>query len=89
LATLLKAVRQVPGAPLTDVRVNRTLDDAEAVVNLGDRAGWKSGTLTVVKREFLLQVKVDATNHSEALKAAKTVARTAMQHLPIDERVRP
>ena len=78
---IIGAVRQIPGAPITSPDVNRILDNAQAVADLGDRAGWKNGTLTVVKHELMLQVRVDATQDSQALKAAKTIAHTALQHV--------
>lgn len=84
-APLLRSVRQIPGVPISNENVNHMLDDAQEVANLGDRAGWKNGTLTVVKKELLLQVRVDGSRDSQSLQAAKTIAQTALQHVPTDQ----
>jgi len=36
--------------------VTRAFADAQVVAGLGDRASWKNGTLSVLKRETLLEI---------------------------------
>ena len=84
IGVLLHAVQNIPGVPLpANPLVTRAFADAQVVVDLGDEAGWKNGTLSVLKNETLFQVNaVGQATDSDSLKAATAVARTALNHLP-------
>jgi hypothetical protein len=59
---VLAAVQQIPGVPMpNNPIVTRAFADAQVVTGLGDKAGWKSGTLSVLKSETLYQVSVSNT----------------------------
>jgi hypothetical protein len=82
-STVLAAARSIPGAPITNATVNNIFDNAQTVANLGDQASWKDRTLSVVKRQLLLQVQVTSTDtDSQSLQIAKSIATSALQHIP-------
>lgn len=82
---MLKAVQSIPGLPMpSDPAVTRAFADAQTVVDLGDKAGWKSGTLSVLKNETLFQVNAAGqSTDSESLKAATAIAKAALNHVPV------
>ena len=84
LGAILSAIQNIPGVPMpSNPIVSRAFADAQIVVGLGDRAGWKNGTLSVVKSELLLQVNVTGQpTDAESLKVAKSVAKAALQNMP-------
>jgi len=80
---ILGAVRNIPGAPLPQSAVvQHAFADAQIVVGLGDKAGWKNGTLSVLKNETLLQVNATGqSSDSESLTVCKSVARSALTNV--------
>ncbi len=81
---ILSAVQGIPGVSLpSNPVVTRAFADAQVVVGLGDRAGWKNGTLSVLKNEMLFAVNVTGQqNDDRSLLVAKSVARAALSHMP-------
>jgi hypothetical protein len=81
---ILSAVQGIPGVPMpSNPVVTRAFADAQVVVGLGDRAGWKNGTLSVVKNEVLFQVNVTGQpTDAQSLTVAKSVAKAALQNMP-------
>ena len=83
LGVLLSAAQSIPGAPLPQSPlVTKAFSDAQIVVGLGDKAGWKNGTLSVLKNETLL--KISATGQatdSDSLKVSKSIAKSALTNL--------
>ena len=57
IGVLLHAFQAIPGVPPpSNPLVTRAFADAQVKVDLGDQAGWKNGTLSVLKNETLFQV---------------------------------
>jgi hypothetical protein len=85
IGVLLQAVQSIPGVPVpNNPVVTRAFADAQVVVGLGDKAGWKSGTLSVLKNETLFQVNaVGQTTDADSLKAATSIAKVALNNLPV------
>ncbi len=81
---ILSAIQNIPGVPMpSNPVVTRALADAQIVAGLGDRAGWKNRTLSVVKSELLIQVNVTGQpTDAESLKVATSVAKAALQNMP-------
>jgi hypothetical protein len=81
-SAILKAAQSIPGVPLNNPIVSRVFADAQVVSDLGDRAGWKNGTLSVLKNELLFQVNVAGQpGDGQALAASKAVAKAVLQHM--------
>jgi len=80
---ILSAVQNIPGAPLPQSPVvQHAFADAQIVVGLGDKAGWKNGTLSVLKNETLLQVNATGqSTDSDSLAVCKSVAKSALTNL--------
>lgn len=80
---ILSAASQIPGVPMpTNPVVTRAFADAQVVVGLGDRAGWKNGTLSVLKNEALVQVTATGqSSDSESLAVSKAIATSALTKL--------
>jgi hypothetical protein len=85
IGVLLQAVQSIPGVPVpNNPVVTRAFADAQVVVGLGDKAGWKSGTLSVLKNETLFQVNaVGQTTDADSLKAATSIAKVALNNIPV------
>lgn len=80
---LLSAAQSIPGVTIPQTpAVTHAFADAQIIVGLGDKAGWKNGTLSVLKNETLLQVSAtgEATD-SQALKVSKSVAKSALTNM--------
>jgi len=84
LGAILSAVQNIPGVPVpSNPIVTHAFADAQIVAGLGDRAGWKNGTLSVLKSELMLQVNVTGqSTDAESLNVAKAVAKAALQNMP-------
>ncbi len=81
-AAILKAVQVIPGVPVNNPIVSRAFADAQVIADLGDQAGWKNGTLSVLKNELLFQVNVAGQpGDGQALATSKAVARVVLQHV--------
>lgn len=81
---LLGAVQNVPGVTLpTNPIVTNAFKDAAIVQGLGDQAGWKNGTLSVLKAHTLIAISVTGgpNNNSGALAVSKTVATEVLNHI--------
>ncbi len=80
---LLSAVQNIPGVPLPPSPVvQHAFADAQIVVGLGDKAGWKNGTLSVLKNETLLQVNATGqSTDSESLTVCKSIAKSALTNI--------
>jgi hypothetical protein len=80
---ILSAVQNIPGAPIPQSPVvQHAFADAQIVVGLGDKAGWKNGTLSVLKNETLLQVNATGqATDSESLTVCKSVAKSALTNI--------
>jgi hypothetical protein len=81
---LLNAVQNVPGVKMPDNPVvQNAFKDAQVVQGLGDQAGWKNGTLTVLKSHTLVLIKITGgpNNNSGALSASKQVATDVVNHI--------
>jgi hypothetical protein len=80
---ILTAASQIPGVPMpTNPAVTRAFSDAQVVVGLGDKAGWKNGTLSVLKNEALVQVTATGQgSDSESLAVSKSIATSALTNL--------
>jgi hypothetical protein len=62
--------------------VTHAFADAQVVVGLGDRAGWKNGTLSVLKSEALVQVTATGQgSDSQSLEVSKSIATSALTSL--------
>jgi hypothetical protein len=62
--------------------VNEAFSGAQEISDLGDRAGWKNGVLSVLKGQVLIQV--DATGQSsgsQSLAVSKAIARSAIENV--------
>jgi len=81
--SILGAVQGIPGVPLPQsALVQRAFADAQVIVGLGDRAGWKNGTLSVLKNETLFQVNATGqSTDSDSLAVCKSVAESALTNL--------
>ncbi len=79
----LSAVRSIPGVPVVNNPiVNEAFSGAQEISDLGDRAGWKNGVLSVLKGQVLIQV--DATGQSsgsQSLAVSKAIARSAIENV--------
>jgi len=77
------AVQSVPGMPVVNNPiVNEAFSGAQEISDLGDRAGWKNGVLSVLKGQVLIQV--DATGQSsgsQSLTVSKAIARSAIENV--------
>jgi hypothetical protein len=80
---ILSAASQIPGVPVpTNPVVTHAFADAQVVVGLGDRAGWKNGTLSVLKSEALVQVTATGQgSDSQSLEVSKSIATSALTSL--------
>ena len=82
-SSALSAARSIPGMPVVNSPiVNDAFSGAEEISDLGDRAGWKNGVLSVLKGQVLLQV--DATGQSsgsQSLAVSKAIARSAIENV--------
>jgi hypothetical protein len=83
LTALIGALQRVPGVPVVNNPiVMRAFADAQVVANLGDRAGWKNGSLSVLKNELLFQVSVSGEpTDATALNVATSVAQSVLRHV--------
>jgi hypothetical protein len=82
--TLIGAFQTLPGAGIVNNPiVTRAFSEAQAVANLGDRAGWQNGSLAVLKNQMLFNVGVSGqSSDTSSLKVATSVAQSVLQHLP-------
>jgi hypothetical protein len=80
---LLSAAQSIPGVQLPNSPVvTHAFADAQIVAGLGDRAGWKNGTLSVLKNELLFQVNpTGQSSDSASLDVAKSIAKSVLQNL--------
>ncbi len=79
----LSTVRSIPGVPVVNNPiVDEAFSGAQEISNLGDRAGWKNGVLSVLEGQVLIQV--DATGQSsgsQSLAVSKAIARSAIENV--------
>ena len=78
----LRAVQSVigiPGVPGMPPAFSEAFNDAQLISDLGDKASWKDGRLTVVKADMAFQLLVHST--SPALTTSETLARAVLYHL--------
>jgi len=81
---LLNAVQNVPGVKMpTNPIVTDAFKDAAVVQGLGDQAGWKNGTLSVLKAHLLFQISVTGQNDapSKELDASKSIMTDVISHI--------
>ncbi len=62
-------------------QISSGLNDAQMISGLGDKAGWKDGTLTVVRADMAFQLLVRGSA-SPALATSETLARDVLTRLP-------
>lgn len=80
---ILNAVQNVPGVKMpTNPIVTNAFKDAQVVQGLGDQAGWKNGTLSVLKAHLLVQISlVGQNNPSKNLDEEKSIATDVVSHI--------
>jgi hypothetical protein len=62
--------------------VARAFADAQVISNLGDRAGWNDGLLSVLKNDLLLRVATSGqSSNAVSLEVAKSIAQTVLSRL--------
>jgi len=83
LGALMSVVQSVRGMPMvSNPIVSRAFADAQMVANLGDRAGWNNGTLSVLKNELLFQVAASGqSSNAASFEVAKSIAQSVLYHL--------
>lgn len=88
---VLGALGNIPGVTLpSDPVVTRALADAQVVTGLGDRAGWKNGTLSVLKNEMLYAVtSTGQASDAESLRVSRAVAQSVLTHTDVSATPRP
>ncbi len=89
--TLLSAFGNIPGVPLpNNPIVTRAFADAQVVAGLGDRAGWKNGTLSVLKKEALYEVTATGQpTDAASLHVARAIAQSALTHADVTAATTP
>ena len=76
----VQAVLGVPGVPSLPAGLSQAFTDAQIVSDLGDKAAWKDGKLTVLKADMGFQLLVQGSR-SPALASSEALARTVLNHL--------
>lgn len=85
---LLGAIRNLSGVsgvslPISPL-VTQAFADAQVVAGLGDRAGWKNGTLAVLKNQALFQLTATGqTTDAGSLRLSRALAQSALNHIDI------
>jgi len=79
----LGAFQSLPGVGIVNnPMVTRAFSEAQVVANLGDRAGWKNGSLAVLKNQLLFHIGVSGQpSEATGLKVATSVAQSVLEHL--------
>jgi hypothetical protein len=80
---LIGVLQSVPGVrAVNNPIVTSAFADAQVVANLGDQAGWKNGSLSVLKNELLFHVSVTGqSSGATSLNVATSVAHSVLLHL--------
>lgn len=82
-AGMIGVLQSLPGAGIVNNPiVTRAFSEAQLVANLGDKAGWQNGSLSVLKNQLLFNVGVSGqASDASGLKVATSVAQSVLQHL--------
>ena len=75
----VQSVLGIPGVPGLPPQFSEAFNDAQLISDLGDKASWKDGRLTVVKADMAFQLLVHST--SPALATSETLARDVLNRL--------
>jgi hypothetical protein len=80
---LIGSFQSLPGVRIfNNPIVTRAFSGAQIVANIGDRAGWQTGSLSVLKNELLFHVNISGLpSDATGLKVATSVAQSILQHL--------
>lgn len=77
---IVQSLVSVPGLPGLPPQLSEAFSDAQMIADLGDKAAWKDGRLTVVKAGMAFQLLVHASN-SPALSTSEVLARAVLARL--------
>ena len=78
---LAQVLTGVPGLPGVPAQFADAFNDAQLIADLGDKAAWKDGRLTVVKAGIAFQLLVQGSR-SPALATSESLARAVIANLP-------
>ena len=77
---VVQSVLGTAGLPGVPPQFSEAFNDAQLISDLGDKASWKDGRLTVVKADTAFQLLVH-TSGSPALATSENLARDVLNHL--------